>query len=197
MDNSASSSSSSSGSSPSSPSLARSRWGLLQQAIMKKTIPEPLGNPASKRVFERYSELVGWNNDLPNSAMHVHVRVPYRSAYIASSQGYDIGMQPPTQTQALDYCCAALYPIQIYRKNNVIPVDIRNLKGFDQTGRICIWPSEQILTYWALRNRSLFEGKRVLEIGGGFHCLAGLSIAKYSKGMSIKFQIDSICLLNA
>lgn len=180
-----SSTASNSSSSDSSPSLARSRWGLLQQAIRKKTIPEPVENPGSKRIFERYPELISWKTDVSKSIMHVQVRIPSRKIVNTTSNPFSelVGSSPSSvNNRNLDYGCTQIFPIQIHRGNDSIPLDIQNLKGFDKTGRICIWPSEQILSYWSLRNRTLFEGKKVLEIGGGFHCLAGLALAKYSGG---------------
>ncbi|ODM97632.1 Calmodulin-lysine N-methyltransferase [Orchesella cincta] len=93
--------------------------------------------------------------------------------------------QQASQNRNLEPCSTATYNIKIHRRNAPFNVDIKNLKGFDKTGRICIWPSEQILCYWVLKNMARFEGKRVIEIGGGFHCLAGLAVAKYAKAQHV------------
>ena len=54
-----------------------------------------------------------------------------------------------------------------------------DLMGFNNTGNICIWPSEETLTYYLGCNLHMFRNKSVLELGGGMSCLAGMFCAKY------------------
>lgn len=60
-----------------------------------------------------------------------------------------------------------------------------DLMGFNNTGNVCIWPSEETLTYYCCTNLCLFSGKSVLELGGGMSCLAGLFIAKYANARHV------------
>lgn len=54
------------------------------------------------------------------------------------------------------------------------------LYGVDNTGNICVWPSESLLVLILLQNprlRGLIENKSLLELGGGLTGLAGLSLS--------------------
>ena len=54
------------------------------------------------------------------------------------------------------------------------------LVGCDNTGNICVWPSESIMLYTLLKNErytQFIRGKRVLEIGGGLTALMGIGLA--------------------
>jgi len=56
-------------------------------------------------------------------------------------------------------------------------VTLKEMMGFNNTGNVCIWPSEEVLAHYCLSNLGLFEGRTVLELGSGKGPLAGLAIA--------------------
>lgn len=60
-----------------------------------------------------------------------------------------------------------------------------DLIGFNNTGNVCVWPSEETLSVYVISNIDAFKAKRVLELGGGMSCMAGLIIAKYGSADKI------------
>lgn len=76
------------------------------------------------------------------------------------------------------------YQVQV-RWINQTTFTANELIGFNNTGNICVWPSEECLAYYLLKNRCLCTNRRVLELGGGMSCLAGVFAAKYCNPTSV------------
>uniref|UniRef100_A0A183DKJ0 Calmodulin-lysine N-methyltransferase n=1 Tax=Gongylonema pulchrum TaxID=637853 RepID=A0A183DKJ0_9BILA len=53
-----------------------------------------------------------------------------------------------------------------------------DLTGFNSTGNIRIWPSEEYLAYYLLQNQAIVRDKSVLELGAGMVGLSGLTSAR-------------------
>lgn len=69
------------------------------------------------------------------------------------------------------------YGVQIRRISKCFTAS--ELIGFNNTGNVCVWPSEECLAYYLLRNRGLCRNRNILELGGGMSCLAGVLATKY------------------
>lgn len=75
------------------------------------------------------------------------------------------------------------FEVQIRRINKTFTAN--ELIGFNNTGNVCVWPSEECLAYYLLKNRAICRNRNVLELGGGMSCLAGIMAAKYCNPSSI------------
>ena len=52
-----------------------------------------------------------------------------------------------------------------------------NEEKIDNTGNIQLWPCEEILSIYCLKNQERFKNKRVIELGSGYSGLCGLIMA--------------------
>lgn len=75
------------------------------------------------------------------------------------------------------------YFVNVGHRNRTFSAE--DLMGFNNTGNICIWPSEETLSYYICSNLDKFKDKSVIELGGGMACLAGLFVAKYGQALNV------------
>ncbi|CAM6110141.1 unnamed protein product [Calypogeia fissa] len=56
--------------------------------------------------------------------------------------------------------------------------------SIDSTGIVCLWPAEEVLTYFCARHPELFINKTVIELGSGYG-LGGLAIAACTEAAEV------------
>ncbi|KAK4024244.1 hypothetical protein OUZ56_009629 [Daphnia magna] len=83
-------------------------------------------------------------------------------------------------------CCSFNYPhFSLNVRFLINQFSIDELTGFNNTGNVCVWPSEEVLAYYCMKKNYVFKQKTVLELGGGMTCLASFAVAKTSDAMLV------------
>ncbi|KAG7334242.1 hypothetical protein KOW79_002649 [Hemibagrus wyckioides] len=132
---------------------ARARWTILRQVLRQKQIDSIKVQPVSVRRFSSFnlfsrSEVPSLDSDGPSDGRWIE----YRSSCFPQYSALIRDSQGPIKMEEV-------------------------LNSFDNTGNVCVWPSEEVMAYYCLKNRHMFTGSSVCELGGGMTCLAGLMIA--------------------
>lgn len=136
--------------------VARARWTLLRQVLIQKQPDSPEVKQVSVRRF---------------STFNLFTRT------LARVTDPKTGTELPSAEQWVEYRSASFPEFSAFLRDNLGPVRVDEvLTSFDNTGNVCVWPSEEVMAHYCLKKRHMFRGA-VCELGGGMTCLAGLMIA--------------------
>ncbi|XP_057651992.1 calmodulin-lysine N-methyltransferase [Diorhabda carinulata] len=151
--------------------VARRRWAILAKALKSPTESQP-SSPTDECSVRRISSFMLLKTQELTSLPLV----------IKENQNID---QLKKYTWYKYSICinGSDYFLDIAHRNRTFSAE--DLMGFNNTGNICIWPSEETLSYFVCSNLEIFRDKNVIELGGGMSCLAGLFAAKYGRAKSV------------
>ncbi|XP_059163777.1 calmodulin-lysine N-methyltransferase-like [Physella acuta] len=65
-------------------------------------------------------------------------------------------------------------------------ISAERLNGFNNTGNVCVWPSEEVMTYYCMQHVQGFKGMNICEVGGGMTCLAGVALGVCSEASHVE-----------
>ncbi|KAK7902080.1 hypothetical protein WMY93_018849 [Mugilogobius chulae] len=137
---------------PAANGTARARWTLLRQVLRQKQVDCPEVKHVSVRRFSTFDLFTRKRlviNDTSNTS----------------------------DDQWVEYQSVSLPKYRALLRVHLGPLKVNEvLNSFDNTGNVCVWPSEEVMAHFCLQKRTLFKGA-VCELGGGMTCLAGLMVA--------------------
>ncbi|XP_076016441.1 calmodulin-lysine N-methyltransferase [Genypterus blacodes] len=132
--------------------VARARWNILRQVLRQKQVDSSEVKPASVRRFATF--------DLFS-----------RKRLLTQEPG------DTSDDQWVEYRSVCCPEYSALLRDNLGPLRVDEvLTSFDNTGNVCVWPSEEVMAHYCLQKRHMFKGA-VCELGGGMTCLAGLMVA--------------------
>ncbi|CAG8702333.1 calmodulin-lysine N-methyltransferase-like [Rhizophagus irregularis DAOM 181602=DAOM 197198] len=143
---------------------AQSRWKLLQSVILSSS------NTQNKKILINSTSDI---NDIYTSQISQR---QHRGFNLFSLQKKDLTSEEWFTYDLHDHLTLNVR-IKIPKAIDLKTSFTSEYSGFLNTGNICIWPAEEVLGYYCMKNEKLFRNKNVCELGGGMCALAGLIVA--------------------
>lgn len=167
-------------------SLAKRRWKILAKALRYRTNERDTSETNNSAIISVAMMGKFFGDDHLTSSVRRFISFDLFQRAASIHLNMDSTDNVTLENSWLVYRLSVVsndYSVAIHHVNQIFTPD--DLIGFNNTGNICVWPSEEALAYYALTRADTFGGKYVLELGGGMTCLAGLVIAKYTKAMFV------------
>ncbi|KAK3093313.1 hypothetical protein FSP39_013970 [Pinctada imbricata] len=136
--------------------IAMQRWAILKQALLGGKSSETCKSSVSVRRFSSFGLL--------------------QTEYLFSNNKEETWYQ---------YTCADFPNFKMTIKHLPGKINANSLNGFNNTGNVCVWPSEEVMAYYCIKNLDEFRNKNIIELGGGMTCLAGVAVSILSEAQSV------------
>eukprot|EP01018_Ginkgo_biloba_P018651 Gb_35298 [translate_table: standard] len=157
------------------------RWRLLRQALLPRLSSPGL---SSQEDMKQISRRPGGGFSL----IPCHIVDPQEQEHLGSSMHTVLAVG--TKDMLIEYKLPLSRTVRLtllQRREDC--VDLRDFEickqhEIDNTGVVCLWPSEEVLTYFCISHGHMFRNKRVLELGSGYG-LAGLAIAACTEAAEV------------
>lgn len=155
-------------------SLARERWKILQQAVLSPDDRERQHNSGASNHVGGFS------------SFNLFTVVPASPSLKRRSSPCDETERvspkfPAVSEEWITYKVKGNIDktrhVEVVVKLVSEKVSLETLVGFNNTGNVCVWPSEEVMAYYCLKRLRMFQGASVCELGGGMTSLSGLLLA--------------------
>lgn len=178
-------------------SIAKRRWKILAKALCHGPAADEFDSENSSPIHSAASQTdLSASDDYLASVrrftcFNLFHRTPYIVRYPSdATKSTENWFVYRTTVDEIDYSLVIHELCQKFTPEELI--------GFNNTGNVCVWPSEEALAYYVLHHLPAFNQRRVLELGGGMTCLAGLLIAKYTQAKFVHLTDgNDLSVLNA
>lgn len=166
------------------------RWRILRQALLRSRSPrsdekvEAMMNKVSRKAKQGF-------NLIPCQLMDV---AHHHHHHNQAEEDSDSCSNPNISRGLSDVCFRYSLPTEtspqllLFQRRdscaNINDFEMCNKYDIDNTGLVCPWPSEEILSYYCLSHADMFRSKRIIELGAGYG-LAGLVIATVSEASEV------------